>query len=331
VLTVLLTTHDGASTLPEVLDAYERVEAPAGGFCLLAVDDGSADGSSEILAAAARRLPLEVVRASHRGQNAARNFALPRVEGDLVVLTDDDAVPRPDVLVRLREAADAHPETTVFAGRVLPRWRAAPPPWVLRWVRLGPTFALREDACHGPIPLDAALGPCLALRSSVFHEGLRFDESFGPDGSDDYAMGSETSLLLALARRGARARAVPDAVVEHVIEAGQLDEAWILARAERFGRGRWRLDETFGDGGAPGGLPHLAAVARERWRLAFAFGARGARRRFKARWRLRYLEGEARERARARASAAFTARRAARPEPLSAGAGAGAAVAPRRP
>jgi glycosyltransferase involved in cell wall biosynthesis len=336
-LTVFLTTHDGADTLPEVLGAWERVEAPAGGWRFLVADDGSADASSALLARAAERLPLVLVRTPHRGQNASRNAAIHEVRGDLVVFTDDDAVPRPDVLVRLREAADRHPEAVVFAGRIVPRWRATPPDWVLRWVRLAPTYAVREDVREGPISADEALGPCLAVRAAVFEEGQRFEESFGPDGTTDYAMGSETSLLLGLARRGAVARAVPDAVVEHVILPEQLEEAWILARAERFGRGRWRLDETYGAGGAPGGLPHLLAVARERLRLAFAFGSRGARRRFKARWRLRYLRGEARERAlvralaREEARAAVSARRRARvPSRAPAAAAAALPAAPPR-
>ena len=43
------------------------------------------------------------------GKNIALNAGLAFVSGDLVVLTDDDAIPRPDWLVRLRQAADSNP------------------------------------------------------------------------------------------------------------------------------------------------------------------------------------------------------------------------------
>ena len=82
-LTVVITTYNGAPTLPEVLDAYRRLEPPARGWKLVVVDNDSTDGTPEILASFRDRLPLRALHQRRRGQNAARNTGLPNVEGDL--------------------------------------------------------------------------------------------------------------------------------------------------------------------------------------------------------------------------------------------------------
>src|SRR5262245_2935640 len=108
-LTVLLATYDGAETLPEALEGWRRVVAPPGGWRLLVVDDGSRDASADLVAASARDLPLVLRRVPHRGQSAARNAVLGDLQGDLVVLTDDDVVPSPDALAGQRQSSHRAP------------------------------------------------------------------------------------------------------------------------------------------------------------------------------------------------------------------------------
>jgi hypothetical protein len=82
-LTVLITTYNGAPTLPEVLAAYGRLVPPVGGWKLIVVDNGSTDATPEILESFRARLPLQVLHQVQRGQNAARNTGLPHLDGDL--------------------------------------------------------------------------------------------------------------------------------------------------------------------------------------------------------------------------------------------------------
>lgn len=240
-LTVVLATHNGEKTLPRVLEAYCRLDPPAGGWKLLAVDNASEDRTREILLSFAGRLPLTYLFEARRGQNRARNAALSAVDGDLVVFTDDDAIPRRDWLTRMRSAADDHPEYSMFGGTILPRWEESPEDWIFQWVHLGICFALTDTACEeGPVRSDLVLSPNMAIRAAVFREGYRFDETFGPRGGS-YAMGSETELMLRLARAGLRAWHAKSAVVEHIIRPFQMTPDWLLGRAVRLGRGEYRL------------------------------------------------------------------------------------------
>jgi glycosyltransferase involved in cell wall biosynthesis len=297
-LTVMLATRNRAQILRRVMEAYCHLQVPASGWKLVVVDNGSADGTQEVLASFANRLPLHVVHEPTPGKNVALNEGLGHVEGDLVVLTDDDVFPNPDWLIHLRRAADEQPAFAMFGGVVLPRWEVPPPPWI-RWVHAGPVYALSDPSLReGPIEPHHVFGPDMAVRTSVFLAGTRFDPAIGPSGSS-YAMGSETELVLRLGRQGYKAWFVQNAIVEHYIRKEQLQKSWVLQRATHFGRGQYRLYGLEQNSGTRSwmGIPlHLllrtlrqAALAV----LAFILWRREAL--FLARWRLNFLLGQMRE------------------------------------
>jgi glycosyltransferase involved in cell wall biosynthesis len=301
-LTVLLVARDASASLGEVLAAYERLVPPPGGWRLVVADNGSVDGTAAVVADASSRLPLTVVSDPRRGQNRARNRAMPFVEGDLLVLTDADAVPRPDWLVRLRTAADRHDGHDVFAGTVRPVFATPPPPWLLAAVRHGPTFARLERDRDEDVDPTEGLGPNLAIRVRALPPRPCFDETIGPDGTRDYAMGSETALLLRLARAGAKARYVRDAIVDHLLPPSLSTPEGVLERAFRFGRGRFRLGTVPAarDRLRIGGVPLRLVADRLGRRIALLRAGRDPVRSFRARWHLAFLAGQAYEARRAR-------------------------------
>ena len=240
-LTVVLATRNRAAILRETLEAFCRLQEPASGWKLAIVDNGSTDETPAVLASFAGRLPLQTVCEPTGGKNSALNTGLGLLEGDLTVFTDDDTFPHPNWLVELRNAADAQPDYSIFGGAIVPRWESPPPIWV-QWLDQRPVYALTDPLMkEGPIPAFLVFGPNMAIRAAVFQSGVRFDPSIGPRNSS-YPMGSEVELTLRLNRRGHNAWFVSRAVVEHFIRDYQLRESWVLKRAIRYGRGRFRLD-----------------------------------------------------------------------------------------
>lgn len=236
-ITVLLASHNGASRLPRTLSAFERLEEPAGGWQLVVVDSASTDGTCGVVSRYRSRLPVRCVRHSRRGKNAALNIGLGHIEGDLVVLTDDDVVPAPDWLVQLKAAADRQPDYAVFGGAILPLWPRAPDPWITRVVPLGAAYSITDPKqAEGLLGWRFIWGPNMLVRASIFANGARFDESIGPDGTKTYRMGSESSFTERLAEQGFRFWHAPEARVQHVVRPNQFDRAWLLGRAFRHGR-----------------------------------------------------------------------------------------------
>ncbi len=297
-LTVLMTTYNGEKTLPRVLEAYCALEPPDGGWKLCTVDNASTDATAQILRSYVGRLPLTCLSESRRGQNYARNSALGAVDGDLVVFSDDDAIPKRDWLAQLRRAADANPGFAIFGGTILPRWESEPEEWILRCVPPGAGFALTDPEWEeGPIRPSWVFSPNMAIRADVFRAGHRFDEKLGPrEGS--YPMGSETELTLRLSHAGLRAWHVKNAIVEHIIRHYQLTQSWLLSRAVRFGRGQYRLhveDQRLPRPvlGVP--LAPIRGILSHAGRLAVAKLRRDPEAIFRWRWNLRCSIGSALE------------------------------------
>src|SRR5712692_7891864 len=232
-LSVLMATYNGAGTLPEVLTAYCKLKSPDGGWKLLIVDNGSTDSTKEIIACFKSRLPLTYILEPTLGKSAALNTGLLSVTGDLVVMTDDDALPRPDWLVQMRTAADSQPSFSIFGGAIVPHWEVPPEGWILKSPQY--ILAITDPTWEeGPTMVWRVYGPNMAVRSEVIKAGYRFDTSLGPVGPR-YLMGEDSEFVQRLSKAGFRAWHCKRAVVAHMIRRDQMKKEWMLRRAMKYG------------------------------------------------------------------------------------------------
>ena len=250
-LTVVFSSFNGERTLETTLSAFCQLLAPAEGWKLIAVDNGSADRTMEILQTFAHRLPMQVLSVSSRGKNFALNEAIDHAVGDLVVFTDDDVVPDPDWLCELQDCARAHPECGIFGGPIVPRWPRPPEAWTLKDVPLGMVYASSDPGLkEGPVDVGFIWGPNMAIKRSLFDGGFRFNTTVGPDGTMQYAMGSESELTTRLARNGVKSWFCAAAKVEHLVREYQLSKQWVLQRFFRYGRSLYLFGGVQGSGAA---------------------------------------------------------------------------------
>jgi glycosyltransferase involved in cell wall biosynthesis len=233
---VLLATYNGGRTIGRMLAALEGVVGHRRQLEIVVVDNGSTDGTPDIVRSFEPRLPVRYLYCAKRGKNRALNHGLGAVRGDLVVLTDDDVLPLPDWLQAFETLAAEHPEVDVFGGRIVPEWPAPPPAWIVRHVPSNVVFSVHPDTvpegCETP---GTIWGGNMMVRAHVFQSGLRFDESMGPTRGS-YAMGGETEFNARAAAAGYRLRFSNRPVVRHIIRERQFDRKWILRRARRYGR-----------------------------------------------------------------------------------------------
>lgn len=99
------------TTLPALLSQTYR------DFELIAVDDGSTDGSGDFLDRLAKTdSRVKVIRQPNAGVSAARNAALDRASGDYVVFADADDTVCPDWLEVLAKEAETSGADIVVSG-----------------------------------------------------------------------------------------------------------------------------------------------------------------------------------------------------------------------
>jgi glycosyltransferase involved in cell wall biosynthesis len=97
-VTVVAATHNRADRLAALLDALRAQTLGRDRFDVVIVDDGSSDGTQELLAAALARgdLSLTALRQDpNRGPAAARNAGWRAARAPVIAFTDDDCRPSP--------------------------------------------------------------------------------------------------------------------------------------------------------------------------------------------------------------------------------------------
>ncbi|MGE3799026.1 MAG: glycosyltransferase family 2 protein, partial [Thermomicrobiales bacterium] len=117
-LTVIIPVFDEAETLPALV---ERVSSVPIDMQIVAVDDGSTDGSSGILASLAANRHLEViVHPENRGKGAAIRTALEHARGEIVVIQDADLEYNPEEFSTLLDPlTNGSGATVVYGSRFL--------------------------------------------------------------------------------------------------------------------------------------------------------------------------------------------------------------------
>jgi glycosyltransferase involved in cell wall biosynthesis len=108
-VSVIIPTFDRGWCLREAVDSALAQEFT--NFELIVVDDGSADGTAELLEA--YRPKVRLLRQANRGVSAARNRGIAAACGDLIAFLDSDDLWLPKKLSTQVEFFRAHPEALI--------------------------------------------------------------------------------------------------------------------------------------------------------------------------------------------------------------------------
>ncbi len=212
-ISVVIVNWNGGRFLLRVLEALQgQSRRPAR---VVVVDNGSTDGSAEMVA---RAFPAVRLRLSgeNLGFAAANNLALrEEVETPWAALLNPDAVPEPDWIERLWQGVCAHPGCSAYGCRMRryddPRYLDGtgdcyhPCGW--GWRR---DYGVVEDEAH--LQPGEIFTPCAAAalyrREDVLAVG-GFDEDF-------FCYFEDVDLGFRLRLAGKRCFYLPDAIVRHV-------------------------------------------------------------------------------------------------------------------
>jgi GT2 family glycosyltransferase len=171
-VSVVISTYNGASSLPGALDSVLDQDAPGVSYEVVVVDNNSSDGTRAVIEAAMARGAGRVryVFEPRQGVSYGRNAGIAVAAAPIIAFFDDDVRVARDWISTLKRALDEHPEVDYVGGKVLPQWESPPPPWLTdaHWSPL----ALVD---YGPQPLYVTaerqlclVSANLAVRRSLF-------------------------------------------------------------------------------------------------------------------------------------------------------------------
>lgn len=293
-ITVLMATRNRAAILEKVLNSYTRLTSPPRGWEAIVVDNGSTDSTAEIVGRFSQRLPLTYLFESQPGKCRALNAGLEHCNGDLILFTDDDALPGSEWLEYYASAAEARPQFCIFGGPVRPKWPSDPPSWAVYDKQIEGTCFACSQMEYETGPFDRWFwGENFAVRAAALRKVGEFNPAVGP-APGSYAMGSESEMIERLFRAGYKGWWIGTAAVEHIIRPEQLTRRWMLQRAIKSGRGDYQVGlSSAGTVKSVCGLPRWVArkAGEQLGRVAMACVLGNAQERFVKRWYLNYYWG----------------------------------------
>ena len=116
-ISVILPIYNAAQTLSQTLDSLCRQRFD--GFELIAVDDGSQDGTPDILNACAKRdSRIRIIQSDHIGLVGALNLGCAHTNSPYMARLDADDLIHPDRLRLQYEFLASHPDIAVVSSRI---------------------------------------------------------------------------------------------------------------------------------------------------------------------------------------------------------------------
>ncbi len=199
-VSVIVCVRDGRSTIERCLRGVSQLRYPD--LEVVVVDDGSKDGTSELVQRLCGELGFQVVTTEGLGLSAARNAGLARAHAGIVAFTDADAYPDPYWLHYLVHdltkggyAAAGGPNLAPPETGLIARCVASAPGW--------PRVVLISDREAEHIP-----GCNMAFRRDLLLEIGGFDTQFRTAGDD-------VDVCWRLQRAGRRIGYSPAALIWH--------------------------------------------------------------------------------------------------------------------
>ena len=231
---IIICTHNRDESLKQTLQAVCRQESPGENFEVIVVENASTDRTRQVVEEVrdALQFPIRYHFEAQLGLSHARNSGVDLAEGEIVIFTDDDAIPQQGWLGNIIKPFQ-NSSVMVVGGDVEPVWPAGGPPvWLptglqpyLGIIRF---YHAEETELYYPrLPF----GVNIAFRKSAVRQAGGFSYNLGRNGSS-LLSAEETEFCIRLAKPGGKIVYTPAAVVKHIIAKNRVTKQWFRKRSD---------------------------------------------------------------------------------------------------
>jgi len=187
--TVICAVYGVARYLPDFFASLEAQSFDHGRIQVVAVDDGSTDGSADLVRewAQGTGYAVTVLTKENGGQSSARNLGLTVASGEWVTFTDPDDILDPEYFTQIHRLLEERPDVCMAAANLLDYRDGAGEvtnSHPLRWRFEGGTKVINVDRYprYFHLPTNSAFFRLRELREL----GLAFDERVAPTFEDGH-------------------------------------------------------------------------------------------------------------------------------------------------
>lgn len=204
-ISVIVPTHNNRPVLERALEALRRQTLSGKQYEIVIVDDGSTDGTAEMVEAFRGSMQIQYVAQANRGRASARNTGARAARGRILLFLDSDFWAVPELLA---EHHKHYPAGATGIG-VQGASRTHPDALATAFMRARETYLEVPPGPPGRISLFRISTRNLSLVKSDFLAVDGFDEAFGGYGWEDI------ELAWRLRARGVRFSYEPRATGDH--------------------------------------------------------------------------------------------------------------------
>jgi len=220
VYSIIIPAYNASNTIGKCLYSLLNQSIPKERYEIIVVDDGSTDGTAEII----KNLPIRYLWQHNQGPATARNRGANEAKGEIILFTDADCVPEYNWIEEMVKPFN-DPEVMAVKGAYKTQQKAL----TARFAQI--EFEERFEMLKKAETIDMVDTYSAAYRKSVFLSFGGFDPSFPVANNED------TELSYKMSKAGYKMVFKPDAIVYHLNHPDSLKKYTRL----KFWRGYWKM------------------------------------------------------------------------------------------
>ena len=180
-MSVIIPTYNNRRVLRQTIAALLAQDFPPGAYEVIIADDGSTDGTAEMVQAVRGPVPVRYVPQRNRSRAAARNLGTRQARGRILMFLDSDLWAAPVLL------AEHYKHYATASRRVGVKGRSITHPdargsLFMQVKEMGPDLTVQRTGDLSPFHVTSRN---LSVRRADFEEAGGFDEAFGGYGWED--------------------------------------------------------------------------------------------------------------------------------------------------